>query len=320
MTQTIDLARIRPLAEAKGITSAKDLARRLGIKGERTAYRLWGGKGRVRLRAVRTERLAHVLGVDVAVLTGEAPMPAAARPDPQLQQHKELFRLFYADVNAPPVPREIYNALALNTVRYGVSLGTQIELAALLFHIVAQRSLRHRRETLAAIEQERERLNALSRERAAHLPIPARGTDIAEEVITAEQRSIEQEDVFTTSDAFADIFSVDYDDLEQRNPLAEEVRRLAAGLPDIEDEVEITKARLSYTINRSQAEKLCGGDEELADELLSGHMRLAGLGGLVGEDKTTERVAELRRRRDKYWAEWERCFGKRQVADSDPEF
>lgn len=316
MTQAIDLARIRPLAEAKGITSAKDLARRLGIKGERTAYRLWGGKERVRPRAVPTERLAEVLGVDVAVLTGEAPMPATARPNPQLQQD---MKLFYAEVKAT-VRREVANALALNAVRYGVSPTTQIELAALLFHIVAQRSLRHRRETLDAIEQERERLNALSRERAAHLPIPARGSDIAEEVMAAEQRSIEQEDVFTTSDAFADIFSVDYDDLEQRNPLAEEVRRLAAGLPDIEDDVEITKARASYTINRSQALKLCGGDEDLADEILAGHMRLAGLGGLVGEDKTTERVAELRRRRDKYWAEWERCFGKRQVADSDPEF
>ena len=307
MTQTIDLSRIRLLAEARGIRSPKELARRLGMGGGEiggTAYRLWSGKSgektRVKLRAVKPEKLAEVLGVKVAVLTGEAPMPPMQSGDTPEDDLALPLTTFKAVVGA-----EAVNALALNAIRYRVSIRMQVELAALLFHVVAQRSLRHRRETLDVIDQELERLNALGEARAPHLPAPGHPRGEFDDGLTAETRSIEAEDIFADADDFFWLSAS-----ERRNPFAEEIRRLAAGLPDIdEQQIDVTAHGVTYAINRPQAMSLADGDEELAEAILDGRIKLQGLGRLVSEDKTPERVAELRRRLDAYWAEVKRRYG-----------
>lgn len=51
------------------------------------------------------------------------------------------------------------------------------------------------------------------------------------------------------------------------------------------------------------------GDEELAEAILDGRIKVQGLGRLASEDKTPERVAELRRRLDPDRAEFKRRYG-----------
>jgi hypothetical protein len=323
MTQTVDLSRIRDLARAKGIKSAKDLARRLGLGGGEvggTANRLWSGKSgdtrsghktRVKLRAVKPEKLAAVLGVEVAVLTGEAPMPKVQSNDSPEDDMVLRLTTLKAVVNT-----QAANALALNAIRYRVSMTTQIELAALLFHILAQRSLKHRREALTEIRETHDRLNAIGRERAPHLPTPALRM-LSDEALEAENNSIKAEDIFANSDEVYEAQEF-VDDPEGHNPFVEEVRRLAAGLPGIDDEIVITPREVSYTISRDRALELCAGDKQLADAVLDGRVHLTGLRGLLGADKTAERVAELRRRLDAYWAEFEKRFGLRKHFEDLP--
>jgi transcriptional regulator with XRE-family HTH domain len=303
MGKTINPARVRELAEWRGIRSAKQLASKLGVS-VRTAYRIWAGDIAPRSRAVELEKLAEVLGVDVAVLTGEAPMPVAQSDD----KPEEDVALHHTTLKTV-IGAGVANALALNVLRYGVPIKTQVELAALLFHVVAQRSLRHRREALKAIDQAHEHLHALSRERTPHLPSLGRLSIAVDDAMYAEERSIEAEDILAASD---EVCSVQNGDIhyEDRNPFAEEIRRLAAGLPDIDEErFETTSYGVGYTINRPQAMTLADGDEELAEAILAGTIKLQGLGKLVRADRTQERVAELRRRWDEYRAEYERRFG-----------
>jgi transcriptional regulator with XRE-family HTH domain len=297
MTQTIDLSRIRPLAEAKGIRSAKELARRLGLKpgqnGEvnRTVYRLWSGrlekgKQHLRLRAVSLEKLAAVLGVDVAVLTGEAPMPA---PDEDAEPSAaDGVSTLKVRINAAA-----YNALVSNEMRYRVPVRTQVELAALLFHVVAQRSLRHRRDALEKIETTLEALRVLGRDAAPHLMSPAAQSVDAEAALNDEHESIEAEDLLAERSYSAGGW-------DKPNPLALEVSRLALVLPEDERAVGVEKEEVDYRINRPQAMAIAGGDEELAAAVLDGRVSLEGMRNLLAEERRDDRVAELRRRLQAY--------------------
>lgn len=305
MGKTIDPARVRELAERRGIRSAKRLANKLGVS-ERTAYRIWAGDIAPRFRAVKLEKLAEVLGVDVAVLTGEAPMPVGQSDD---KPEDALARLGHMRLKTV-VRTAAANALALNAVRYRVTIKAQLELAALLFHVVAQRSLRHRREALTDLYDDLDRLNALGKARAPHMPSPGPPRAGFDEGLTAETRSIEAEDIFAEAEEFSLLDSIGEDRVRQ-NPFAEEIRRLAKGLPDIdEQQIDVTVHGFNYTINRPQAMALADGDEELAEAILDGSIKLQGLTWkLVGEDRTQERVAELRRRQDEHWAEVRRRVG-----------
>lgn len=304
MKQTIDPARIRKLAKDVGIENAKQLAQRLSVS-ERTAFRLWSGKGDHRPRKPTPEECARIFGVDVAVVTGAAPMPQGQSNDRPAEDLVLQLTTLKAVVGTAAA-----NALALNAIRYRVSIKTQVELAALLFHVMAQRSLRHRRETLHAIYQDLDRLNALGEARAPHLPAPGHPRGEFDEGLSAETRSIEAEDIFAGA---SDFFGLDTStrEPERRNPFAEEIRRVAAGLPDInEQQIDVTKDGVNYAINGPQAISLADGDEELAEAILDGTIKLQGLTWkLVGEDRTQERVAELRRRLHDYWAEFQRRFG-----------
>lgn len=319
MEQTINPDLIQKLAERRGIRSAKQLAQRLCVS-ERTAYRIWAGDIAPRSRAVTLEKLAEQLGVDVAVLTGEAQMPAGQSDDkPEDDLALRLTTLKRV------VGTEAANALALNAIRYRVSITMQAELAALLFHVIAQRSLKHRRETLEALKKECERLDdeigrvfALERANAPHLPGPGNASFSLEQGLLAEESSINAEDIFAQATEFADLDATGEAPVRQ-NPFAEEIRRLAAGLPDIDaEQIDVTADGVSYVINRPQAMTLADGDEELAECILDGRIKLKGLGKLIGDDRTQERVAELRRRLDDYWAEIERRFGKIEAGDADP--
>jgi hypothetical protein len=266
-----------------------------------TAYRLWGGKSggkksgvkqSVKLRAVKPEKLAAVLGVDVAVLTGEAPMPA---PD----EDAEPSATHGVSTLKVRIKSTAYNALVSNEMRYRVPVPTQVELAALLFHVVAQRSLRHRREALEEISAKEEALRAAGDEAAPHLPpLVLRG--FAEDALAEEETSIEEEDLFGERHFEHSELCGLFEDPSGRNPFAAQIRRLAEVLSEDERAVGVEKEEVDYRINRPQAMAIAGGDKELAEAVLDGRVSLEGMRNLLAEERREDRVAELRRRFNEY--------------------
>ena len=280
MKTRIDPSRVRRLMEQRRIRGAKDLAARLNAS-ERTVRRLLSGKLSDKPRALSLERLARVLGTEPDVLTGETPLPESSE-----QEREE--RGGYVRLNVKIGAAE-YNALVLNELRYGVPLTTQIELAALLFHIVAQRSLRHRAETLARVQSAFDELARMGEKEAPHLPPFCQLSANLEDALDAEVRSIEQEDIFAEkTDPW-----VEYP--EAPNPLQEEIRRLADEVQDV-TVATVEKDFVMYSINHKHAFKLAAEDGELAEAILYGGVSMARLRHLLGDEKTQERVAELRRR------------------------
>ena len=284
MEARIDPSRVRTLMERKGIRSARKLAEKLG-GSERTVRRLLRGELSVNARALRVDRLASVLDVEPGVLTGEEPMPEDAERDPH--DGGESVRLNVK------IGAAAYNALILNVLRYGVAPKTQVELAALLFHIVAQRSLRHRREALAKIYSALEELEKLGETEAAHLPKPSIQGSFVEDAYCVEEESIEAEDIFAEKYAPETYYP------DAPNPFQAEIERLASGLSGCSI-VEAGKDRVMYLINPEQALRLAAGDKDLADAILQGFFSVAGLRQSLGDEKTEERVAELHRRLEEY--------------------
>lgn len=288
---TIDTQRAQELAKRKGL-GARQLAKLLGVS-ERSAYRLLSGEAATAGRTIRLERLAQILDVEPGVLTGDLPMPEAVATEAD-----NLGSGGPATLKLSIAP-SAFNALVLNRLRYRVPVRTQVELAALLFHMLAQRSLRHRTEAVKKIDAAEAALRAVGREAAPHLPpIVLRG--FSEEAVATEERSIEAEDIFAERHLALSDYVDFLDNPEGNNPVVVELRRLAEGLPGIEGEIAVQKDDVDYRINRSQAMAIAGGDEELAEAVLDGRVSLEGMRGLLAEERRDDRVAELRRRFQAY--------------------
>lgn len=298
--------RIRPLAERRGIRSAKELASKLAIRTEdgkmkpvsaRTAARLWAGTVAPGFRAVSIDRLAEVLGVEAGVLTGELPIPS----DPLNSIGKTARVDSYGRISIRAnVDTLAANTLFLNAKRYKVSIRFQIELAPLLFHIVAQRSLRSRRQALEDYRKARAEFEAKTEGLAPHLYPALHAPSVSvEDAIRSEELSIEEEDLFATSDRF--IGNTLSEEAEKRNPFAEEIRRLAQNILDIDAEAIFISnfgAGLSaeYQIqHRKEALEIAAGNEEIADAILRGLIGVQRLADLSEE----ERLPVLQQQYDK---------------------
>lgn len=274
----LDPELLRRLMERAGIRGAKDLARRLNV-GERTARRILKGEVSDRPRAFDLDRLARVLGVDRGVLTGEQPLAE----DYEEQQAPGANVRTTVTLSA-----QSYNALVLNELRYDVPLRTQLELAALLFHIVAQRSLRHRRETAEKLLATLASVKDLVKEKIPHCaPI-----SFDDHALHAEVESACEEDVFGDIVKRSD---PDFFFLEDIDPIGQEIDRLADEIPDV-GSIWIQRRRVSYDINHSLAKEVSGDNDEICKAIINGWISLESLRALLTNKQFDKATDELNKR------------------------
>ena len=183
MTKTakVNGERIRALRSKRGL-SQKELAGK--VKVDPGTVSRWERGEIDRVRHDVFGRLRAVLSASEADICGEGPLPEnsttheASAPKGQMNLS---------------VDTACRNALNLVALRYGVTRQQIVEAAPLLFYIVAEQSLKQRRECLRRLEDAADTLVAL---RPAHL-LPH--WPLNEEVLGSEEDSIEHRDLFGSS-------------------------------------------------------------------------------------------------------------------------
>lgn len=287
MTKTakVNAERIRALRSKRGL-SQKELAGKLKVDPGTVSRWERGEIDRVRHDVLG--RMRSVLGASEADICGEGPLPengsAQEAPLPKGQMNLSI-------------DTACRNALSLVARRYGVTRQQIVEAAALLFYIVAEESLQHRRKRLAAL---RDAADAVFFAAPSHLP-PYWPVD--EEALRAEQESIDTHDLFGTKvgETVGEPETASWDPA-QENPFA---AFLSAGLTGISASAEpVSWAdhwEPSYRICAEEAAALVGKDQEAVEAILSGAAALHEMPPEIRKSALAERAewarSELKRSR-----------------------
>ena len=300
--------RVRTLREAKG-WSKQELANRtqrqrddeghlLGVT-LKTIQRIESGEGR-KAQPRKVVGLAKALSVDPNVLTGEAPMPdQTARQDagPSVQ------------VNALIRPRYRL-AYALASRRYGVPASALIEMAPLMFTLLAEQSLRRRRERVERMEEIARELSD-HHDAAGRLPYGVGAIDV-KNITEAERRSIGAADVF--GKIVPDVVAIDDRDPDATNPFADYLRGLSEEIarPDV---VEVKEGTLyasapdgfpGYELCSADLDKIVDDSDRARYALTEGHASLGKMPKeLLADDATQDRIVWLEQQvSDDDWNRW----------------
>jgi transcriptional regulator with XRE-family HTH domain len=285
---TINPTNLKTLRKKKRWSLA-DLAEKSGVD-RGTIHRIESGK-HTESRRVTVERLAHALQAEVDLLTG-APFELGAATE---ASRKSQMNVRMTD--------EARNALALVAIRYRVKQSSIIHLAPLLFLWAAESSLRERSDKLARLE---EQLNAVGPQSDfAHLASELTWSARSEEIIASERRSVEQHDLFglTIPDEQC---AYDYEQSEQ-NPFARFLAKLTTSLEGLAEFEHWSPFwdQPGYTLGRTEAAALVGGDEEAVEHIVCGNVALHEM----PKDVSTSGPAKI--------AEWVRSEGDAYVASMD---
>ena len=211
---------LRQLREEKRWT-LDDLARRSGINRQ-TIFSVESGK-LSRNRKHTVEQLAKALQVEPEALG--LPWRGEKKLTEGLWDRKSQLNLRVRD--------EARNALSLVAMRFKVSATAIVEIAPLLFHWAAERSLQRRRENLSELLRRQKEVSDLAI-RFSHLHPMVADNVHAEDIVVAEQRSIDDRDLFGWSidnSGYAERLPDDYQELEQ-NHMTAFLREIAAQLGD----------------------------------------------------------------------------------------
>ena len=300
----IDPTRLRELREQRGWSRAGLAAKtqsKLGEDGERlasvsvrTIQRLENGECDTP-RAGTARSLAAALGVEPAVLSGEAPIPQR-KPDSPSVQINALIRSEY---------RLAYGLVGR---RYGVTARALIEMAPLFFALLAEGSLRWRRKKLAQAREAIEQLEAQHGQ--GRLPYGL-GAWRAGEIADDEEASIEQDDVFgrKVPEAAHDLGDFDPDDA---NPFIDYLRKLEGEIA-APDRVKIDglggpglDGFPAYELCTGDLERITAGSKRALHALQRGHAKLGDIPDeLRGEDASAARAAWLEAKvPEEEWASW----------------
>jgi hypothetical protein len=213
--------------------------------------------------------------VDPGVITGDSPIPLelfrqAGVPAAKGQFNKSQFNV---RVNAA-----IRNAYELAARRYGLSTTTIVQLAPLLFVIMAEESLQYRREKLTELQTAQDRRDELE---STLSYLPTRFAENSFDLLLAEKESIETRDLFGERLAaklhdYLKYSVVDwaYDDA-QYNPFETYLREMATPLEeDVVSVDAVGPTSNEYRICRTTALELVGNDFNAAESLLYGRVAI----------------------------------------------
>jgi transcriptional regulator with XRE-family HTH domain len=272
---------LRKLREAKG-WSQEELAKAAKFNKQTISRLERGEQQKTRPRTIA--KLARVLSVEEAVLTGAAPVPDVAPPPVMSPTSIEM-------------STRTDNALWLVARRYHAHPADIVELAPLLFCWAAETSLRQRRQRLADLERACEAARSLEKE-MRHLPA-APNFVYSEEKIAAESGSVDSNDIFGVcfdEDAFTDGVPQFPDDFTD-NPFARFLATVADDLGDLATFEGFMP--IDYPDYR-----VC--PEELTEAILDGRVVLSAMPkefhdlSFFGKAKTEDRIAWMRRQVDEY--------------------
>lgn len=214
------------------------------------------------------KRLAGALGATPTELTQEAVTPETEGSMPARKTRQSGFGV--SDV--------ANNFLYLISERYFIKPWQVMEVAPLLFCWAAEMSLRERRNRLSKLEDACEAAQALENE-MPHLPPP--NFIYSEEKIAAESGSIDSNDIFGgcfSDDAFSDGNIPFNPDDDTDNPFAVFLAKLTRDISEVASFEGFSPIDYpAFQVCREDALKMVGGDETLADRILTGVVDLSAM-------------------------------------------
>lgn len=203
------------------------------------------------------KKLARTFGVEIGVLTGDAPIPKSKNDQTQTPR---------AQIGISDQAR---NALYLLYDRYFIQPWQIVEMAPVLFCWAAEESLRARRHAINDVELRYKNAQEVE-SNISHLR-PSQFDELQEK-ISAEIESINERDLFglKLDDAGVANFSHGWD-----NPFSVFLRQLFSKHRDV---IEFDGFDLldfpDYEICSEEAKRTAGGNEELSKFVLAGHIVL----------------------------------------------
>lgn len=275
---------LRALRERRG-WSQEELAEntrygRLPKIDKQTISRLERGEAK-RPRGRTVQQLARALGVEIAVLTGGAPLPVHQPSSPK-------------DSLKTLIGAQHHNALSLVAWRYGVTTSQIVEMAPFLFWWAAEASLNQRRRDLARLQEAYEAAQNIERN-IPHLP-GHDSKDTTDEIIRAEAESIH----------YCDLVAMHIDcpsDPKAGNPFERFLRELGDQIDDGNGRFDYfdTFDTPTYMVCASEAAELVANDQQSAKEILEGFVSLSDLPERLriyryANDFPEERAAWIRER------------------------
>lgn len=292
MTSNIQInhERLKELLNARRLNQEELAAK---IKADIGTVSRWARGETTKLRRSNFNKLRDALNATEADLCGEGPLPDGkekreASPEGQVS--------FVVDTACR-------NALALVARRYGVRQRQIVEIAPLLFSLIAEQSLAERRQELevfkAAVDDaENEAPPHMKRElRFAH-------DEDDRALIEREEQSIAARDLFARQVGYEE------DDPAAGNPLALHLDRLLAS-SSAPHGVYKGKNRVlweqgeepRYSVGIEELNEILGGDKEAMRHVLRGRVALAEMPG------------EVRKATPEQKAEWVKADLQRSVED-----
>lgn len=273
--------------------SLDELARKAGVN-KATLHRIEGGRMKRNAEHVVT-RLAKVFRIDEEALT-------AVRGGEDEADAETVFS-YRSQLNVR-ISHEARNALSLVAWRYGVKALDVIELAPLVFHLVAAETLRERAGRLALLRERRDQVSALSRD-FPHLSERMTNDWSGEEIEQREERSIAARDLrgdkIDEGEDYVEPRPLEYDD-GVSNPFVSQVRqRLAKVQADgtVPELFDYWSDGMTprYEICREEALAFLGGDREAAEDVIQGRVGLHEIPkDLRGEAAAPQRAEFVRQR------------------------
>lgn len=250
--------------------SLDDLARKSGVN-KATLHRIETGRMKRNADHV-VKRLAAIFKLEPEALTATVADDA--------ETDIETAFSFRSQLNVR-ISHETRNALTLVSKRYGVKALDILELAPLMFHVVAAETLKERSARLDALDVARNQISDLGRN-FPHVSERMVNDWNGEELEELERRSIAacdvRGDLLDTGDDFVDTRPMDYDDGAE-NPFVSQVReRLAAVQGDGAEPDSFSHWSdgygPSYEICRAEAIAYLAGAVEPAEAVIVGRVGL----------------------------------------------
>ena len=302
----VDPDRLRELRKQRKL-SRTQLAERAKVSVRQLARLEHDPGSSATAREKTINQLAKALKVEPGVLTGYLPMPETGHLHTESDEQVQV---------GAQVDPHIHLFYALIKRRYGVNFTTLVNVAPLMFVLLAEGSLLWRREKLKEIAAAADHLHSLgfghlTPEEAEKFDDPA--TDpasghmsfafaarLAQKGAADEEESIKKGDLFG-SDVGREAFDHGYN-RSTNNPFADYLRALGRDInnPDV---IEVDEGFLGYmtapdfpphSICRGDLDWITGGSDDALHALIEGFVRLRDIPGELWDGECTDqRVAWL---------------------------
>lgn len=281
-SRQINPERLQSLLESRGLKQ-RELADKIGV--DVGTLSRWKRGKQTKLHTSHLAKLCEALGTTSEVLCGDGPLPVS---DDRQKPPKGQVTLM--------LDHACRNALGLVARRYGVTRQQIVEVAPLLFMIMAEQSLKERREEIVAwIKKRREAWDQAPK----HLKHSAAQIDDGEyeALISAAGRSIKKRDLFAVGvggwsedyaeiNPFAEFLTARLSEISKRQPAPEKLASWYkknvtwdhGGAP-------------SYMIGLEELVALLGSDREAVRHVLEGKVVLAEMPGETRRGTPEERAA-----------------------------